>query len=97
MQIQNVVTQVPQGETTIVSVKSTAGGFNYEFTKVGNDFFVKRSDRNLHFKLSQFEFERIVNVTKARLVAAAPAVNQDPVANLVNQSTQGLLNGEKAN
>lgn len=97
LQIQNVVTQVPQGETTIVSVKSTAGGFNYEFTKAGNDFFVKRSDRNLHFKLSQFEFERIVNVTKARLVAAAPAVNQDPVANLVNQSTQGLLNGEKAN
>lgn len=100
LQVQEVVTKVPQGETTKVSVKSVVGEFNYEFTKAGNDFFVKRSDRDLNFKLSQSEFERIANVKKASLLASEAASNNTtaaPISNLVNQSMQGILNGEKPN
>jgi hypothetical protein len=87
LQVQDVVTQVPQGETTSVSVKSAASEFNYEFTKAGSDYFVKRSDRNLYFKLSQIEFERIVNVNKVSLRASESASNEtavDPVSDMTS-------------
>jgi len=70
LQVQEVVSQVPQGEITKISAKSAAGEFNYEFTKAGSDYFVKRSDRDVTFKLSQVEFERIANVKKASLLAS---------------------------
>lgn len=100
LQVQEVITQVPQGETTKVSAKSAAGEFHYEFTKAGSDYFVKRNDRDLYFKLSQTEFERIANVNKGALLASESTSSNtaaDPVSNLVNQSMQGILNGEKSN
>lgn len=85
LQVQGVVTQVPRGETTRVSIKSVTGEFNYEFTKAGSDYFVKRSDRDLYFKLSQTEFDRIANVNQVSLIASEaiskhPAV--DPVSDM---------------
>ncbi|WP_331350681.1 DUF4340 domain-containing protein [Cellvibrio sp. UBA7671] len=100
LQVQEVVAQVPQGETTKLSAKSAAGEFNFEFTKAGGGNFVKRSDRDLYFKLSQTEFERIANVNKGALLASESTSSNtaaDPVSNLVNQSMQGILNGEKSN
>lgn len=87
LQVQEVVTQKPQGEITRASVKSAVGEFEYEFTKVGSDYFVKRSDRDLHFKLSQIEFGRIANVNKASLLASASASNNtavDPVSDMTS-------------
>jgi len=87
LQVQEVVTQVPQGETTKVSAKSAAGEFHYEFTKAGSDYFVKRTDRNLHFKLSQIEFERIANVNKVSLLASESVVKDaatDPVSDITS-------------
>ncbi|HEY0893321.1 MAG TPA: DUF4340 domain-containing protein [Cellvibrio sp.] len=75
LQVQEVVSLAPQGETIKVSVKSAAGEFHYEFTKAGSDYFVKRSDRDLYFKLSQNEFERIANVKKVSLLASESASN----------------------
>lgn len=98
LQVQEVAAQVPQGETTKLSAKSAAGEFNYEFTKAGSDYFVKRSDRDLYFKLSQTEFERIANVKKGSLLATEGAANNtavDSVSNLVNQSVQEVLKGDK--
>lgn len=87
LQVQEVVTQKPQGEITRASVKSAVGEFEYEFTKAGNDYFVKRSDRGLHFKLSQIEFERIANVNKTSLLASEAAPKKaaaDPVSDLTS-------------
>lgn len=87
LQIQEVVTQVPQGETTKISAKSAAGEFHYEFTKAGSDYFVKRSDRDLYFKLSQSEFERIANVKKASLLASESTSSNtaaDPVSDMTS-------------
>ena len=93
LQVQEAVEQVPQGETTQFTVKSAAGEFNFTFTKAGSEYFVSRSDRNVSFKLSQVEFERIVNVNKAALKEndSDPAeAKTDPVADLTNLNN--LLN-----
>jgi len=85
LQVQEVVTQVPQGETTRATVKSGAGEFHYDFIKAGAGYFVKRSDHNLFFKLSQGEFERIANVNKASLLAPVSAPKKaaaDPVSDM---------------
>lgn len=87
LQVQEVVTQKPQGEITRASVNSAVGDFEYEFTKAGVDYFVKRSDRDLHFKLSQIEFERIANVNKASLLAGASVSNNiaaDPISDMTS-------------
>jgi Domain of unknown function (DUF4340) len=87
LQVQEVVTQVPQGETTKISVKSAAGEFNYEFTKAGSDYFVKRNDRDVTFKLLQSEFERIANVKKASLLASESTSSNtaaDPVSDMTS-------------
>lgn len=87
LQVQAVVKQVPQGETTKISAKSVVGEFNYEFTKAGSDYFVRRSDRDVNFKLSQSEFERIANVKKASLLASESASHKtaaDPVSDLTS-------------
>lgn len=100
LQIQEVVAQVPQGETTKVSVKSTAGEFQYEFTKAGSDYFVKRNDREVFFKLSQIEFDRIANRKKVELVAAAQA-EEGGVSNsasaIVEGATEGIIDDAIAN
>lgn len=87
LQVQEVVTQVPQGETTKVSTKSAAGEFHYEFTKAGSDYFVKRNDRDVTFRLSQSEFESIANVKKASLLASESVVKDaatDPVSDITS-------------
>jgi hypothetical protein len=87
LQVQEVVTQMPQGETTKVSVKSAAGEFHYEFTKAGSDYFVTRNGRDVTFKLSQSEFERIANVKKASLLASESTSSNtaaDPVSDMTS-------------
>lgn len=97
LQVQEVVTQVPQGETKKAMVKSVTDEFEYEFIKAENNYFVKRNDRSMYFKLSQYEFERITNIVRVDLIATAPAAsNLDPVSTVVNQATQGVLNNSSA-
>ncbi len=87
LQVQEVVSQVPQGETTTLTAKSAAGEFNFEFTKAGSDYVVKRSDRDMYFKLSQTEFERIANVKKGSLIASEPASSNtaaDPISDMTS-------------
>ncbi len=67
LQVQEVAAQVPQGETTKTILKSAAGEFEYEFIEADNEYFVKRNDRDMYFKFSQAEFERITTIIKATL------------------------------
>jgi hypothetical protein len=86
LQIQEPVTQVPQGESIKVVAKSAAGEFEYDFITAGNNYFVKRNDRSTHFKISQNEFERIARVDKKALTASEPEANVtapvDPVSDM---------------
>lgn len=99
LQIQEVAASTPQGDTKVVTVKSATDEFQYDFIKAESDYFVKRNDRDIYFKLSQYEFERVAARTKADLVAAAQtgeSGDANPVKNIVEGATQGLLNGTAA-
>jgi hypothetical protein len=86
LQIQEPVTQVPQGESIKVVAKSAAGEFEYDFITADNNYFVKRNDQSMHFKISQNEFERIARVDKKALTASEPEANvtapADPVSDM---------------
>lgn len=93
LQVQEVATQVPEGESTKVSIKSAAGEFEYDFIKTESDYFVKRNDRDTYFRLSQYEFDRIAKPTKADLVAAqSDETSKNPVEDIVEGATQRVLN-----
>lgn len=99
LQIQEVATSTPQGDTKVVTVKSATDEFQYDFIKAESDYFVKRNDRDTYFKLSQYEFERVAARTKADFVAAvqtAESVDTNPVQSIVEGATQGVLNGATA-
>lgn len=86
LQVQEVITQVPQGETKKAMVKSVTDEFEYEFIKAENNYFVKRNDRDIYFKLSQYEFERIANVNRSSFLASE-SVSNNTVANPVSDIT----------
>ncbi|HSC66118.1 MAG TPA: DUF4340 domain-containing protein [Cellvibrio sp.] len=91
LQIQAIAEQNPEsGERKTILVASAAGEFTYEFVKSGDGFFVRRSDNNRYFKISQYEYERIVNVSKATLVetksdsAGVKSSGSDPLTDLTS-------------
>ena len=92
LQIQSVEAQAPEGgERATIVVASSAGEFTFEFVKADGAFFVTRSDNNRYFKISQYEYERIVSINKAALVdnkpeapASAVTNTSDPVADMTS-------------
>lgn len=81
--VQDMETTKPEGEVTIIRVKSDAGERHYEFTKAGDSYYVKRDDKEWYFKVSQYEFDRVAKVQKADLKA--------PVEAAASSSSQGTL------
>lgn len=88
LEVQEVVTQVPQGETTSAIVKSAAGEFEYNFIKADNNYFVQRNDRNIYFKLRQSDVEQIAKINKAALMISESepktTVTTDPIADITS-------------
>lgn len=88
LEVQEVVTQVPQGETTSAIVKSAAGEFEYNFIKADNNYFVQRNDRNIYFKLRQSDVEQIAKINKAALIISESepktTVTTDPIADITS-------------
>jgi hypothetical protein len=78
LQIQEPASSAPQeGETISLSVKSPEGEFNFDFVKAADTYFVKRNDRDIYFKLSQYEYERIAKLDKASLTDDAADVDTE--------------------
>src|SRR5690606_734882 len=82
LQIQEPAAQAPQAQqesqqsdTIRLTVKAAAGEFGFEFIKVADNYFVKRSDKDVYFKLSQYEYERITRLNKASLTEVAAEVS----------------------
>ena len=67
--IQDLATSKPEGVTTNMRVKSDAGDFRYEFIKAGDNYLVKRDDKEGYFTLSQYEYDQVAKLQKADLVA----------------------------
>ncbi len=93
LQITEVASNLPEGEKHSFTVKGSNGEYQYEFVKADNNYFVKRNDKPQVFKLSQYEYERIVKPTRAELTAKAGTAEQsaDPLNNIANQALQGVL------
>lgn len=96
LQVESVAQQKPEGEVFRLAVKSSEGNWQYEFIKTDAGHFVKRSDRNEFFMLSQYEYERIVGVNRAGLLApdnaaSATPTSANPVETVVQEATKGLL------
>jgi hypothetical protein len=88
LEVQEVVTQVPQGEATNAIVKSATGEFEYRFIKADNNYFVQRNDRNIYFKLSQSDVEQITKINKSALMISESepktTVTTDPIADITS-------------
>ena len=93
LQVTEVASNLPEGEKHRFTVRGNNGEYQYEFVKADNNYFVKRNDKPQVFKLSQYEYERIVKPTKADLIAKADTAenSRDPLNNIANQALQGVL------
>ena len=73
LMVQEPASSTPSGDTVSIKLSDTQGDWQYDFVKAGDDYFVKRSDRDSFFKISQYDYERIAGVGKSGLTAAAQA------------------------
>lgn len=73
--VQDLYTGTPQGERVKISVKTPTAEWQYEFIKAGSDYFVKRNDRDLYFKVSADEYERLAQIKKQDLLAVQQSNN----------------------
>lgn len=55
----------------IIDVKSDSSELRYEFIKSDDKYYVKRSDNDLVFTLSQYEYDRIAGVRQTQLAIKA--------------------------
>lgn len=84
---------LPNGELRNLSVNAAGQVYQFTFVKVDNQYFVRRADKPQAFKISQADYERITQPVKNDLLAKpaeTPAKN-DPVGQMLQQSTQGIF------
>lgn len=76
LRVLSPVDQLPAGDhkTETVQVSGPTGDWSYHLLKVGDQYFVKRNDRDVWFGISQLDFDRIAGISKAQLtLPTAPA------------------------
>lgn len=69
IQILDVATAKPEGEVTSLGVKADTKEWLYELVKSGDQYYIKRQDRDLYFTLNQHEYEGVVKVAKKDLIS----------------------------
>jgi hypothetical protein len=67
---------MPEGDWIEVGVTSADGEWQYEFLNADGKYYVKRSDQQRAFTISQADYERIAGKSRANLMAAPVA--EDP-------------------
>lgn len=74
LNLQDAVTTKPQGASLNFSVNTPAGNWQYEFIKADKDYYVKRSDRDIYFKINQYDYDKFAKQNLAALTVkeAAP-------------------------
>ena len=81
--VQEVATSKPEGESTHLTVRTAVAEWQYEFIKSGENYYVKRNDREQYFKISSVDYERIVQPKKQDLIATT---EPNPVEDVVSQT-----------
>ncbi|MGV3592388.1 MAG: DUF4340 domain-containing protein [Gammaproteobacteria bacterium] len=62
---------LPEGERVVVEVTTKEGDVRYEFATADSKYYVKRSDRDRAFTISQTDYERIAGKTREMLINSA--------------------------
>ena len=73
VQAQNL-TSFPVG----IKVNSEQGELSYQLFKEGENYAVKRSDRNAQFKISQSDYDKVAGVFLDNLLQDAPVIDAEP-------------------
>lgn len=64
---------LPEGERVVVDVTTESGELRYEFATADSKYYVKRSDLDRAFTISQTDYERIAGKTRELLIGAPTA------------------------
>ncbi len=78
LRIIDVAEQQPEGEPVVISVNATGGELRYEFLKMDESYFVKRSDQSQAFRLSQYDYDRITQIRQPQLAVKTEDENHNP-------------------
>lgn len=78
LRIIDVAEQQPEGEPVVISVNATEGELRYEFLKMDDSYFVKRSDQSQAFTLSQYDYDRITQIRQPQLAVKAEDESHNP-------------------
>ena len=73
--VQEPAASAPSGEAASLKITDTKGNWQYSFIKAGDEYFVKRNDRDSFFKMSQYEYDRVMGVKKENLLAPVAVEN----------------------
>lgn len=79
LQVLGVAEKVPDNTVETLEVTTPEGSWTYRFMKVDDKYFVGRNDRQTVFALSQFDYDRITQVDKAKLTKAKKEPEAEPV------------------
>jgi hypothetical protein len=73
LRVLRAETAMPEGERVSFSVAAADGEWRYEFTSANSKYYVKRSDRDHAFTISQTDYERITGKGLDELLVAPAA------------------------
>ncbi|MGR9053327.1 MAG: DUF4340 domain-containing protein [Gammaproteobacteria bacterium] len=66
--VLGIADKAPEGEPITLKVTTPDGTRSYSFFETDDKYFVGRDDRKIVFSLSQFDYDRIAKVDKAKLL-----------------------------
>ncbi len=73
--VLDAVKKPPQGQSLSFSVISPQGNWQYEFVKADKNYYLKRSDRDIYFKINQSDYDKFARQNLAELSARAAEVS----------------------
>lgn len=79
IQIVEVASDTPQGDAKTYTVKADGNTWEYTFIKSADSHYVKRNDKDVFFKISQSDYDKVININKSQLVLPPePAAQPSP-------------------
>lgn len=67
LRVQTLASDLPDTEAVVIAVKDDKAEWRYEFMQADNNYYVKRSDKEAVFTISQSDYERITGVRQPQL------------------------------
>lgn len=77
LQVQGVADTVAEDATLSISATGDSGELTYQFTEANGQYLVSRSDRDVVFTLSKFDYDRIAEFAPAQIAMEVPEGNSE--------------------